>query len=185
MKVLNLAVAAALAVLTAGAASAALKSPKLGGQSPAASQSDLDKLRSQPASRDGANLYHKSNYRKAAAKFDGVLDDQPGNYRAAYMLGMSYLKRDRWESARDSFRRALELKPDRYTEAHIYNGLAYSYEAIGQTRMAHHHFHKACKANKSNAYSQAGAKRTEYRHRHEPEPRPVAKSGSTSKRSSG
>ena len=185
MRVLFLAGAAAVVVLAAGVASAASKSPKLGGLAPEASATDLNKLESKPATRDGASLYHRSNYRKAAAKFDEALDGQPTDYRAAYMLGMSYLERDRWESARDAFRKTLEMKPDKYTEAHVYNGLAYSYEAVGQTRMAHHHYHLACKANKDNAYAQAGARRTEYHKKQEHHEQPVARSAKSSQKASG
>jgi Flp pilus assembly protein TadD len=185
MKALHLATAAALVALMAFVPPATAKSRQGAPVAPAASKSNLDKLQAQPASRKAAREYQKAKFREAADDFKEALEVNPKNFRAAYLLGMSYLNRERWEDARDAFRLALELGADRMTQAHIYNGLAYSYEAIHQTRMAHHYYHFACHAHKANTYAQQGAKRTEYRDRSEPKPKEVAKIGTASRRNSG
>ena len=112
---------------------------------------------------DGYRMYTKGQFRQATNAFGRALDENPGDYTAAYMVGMSYLDRGRYADARDAFRRAMELGPDCLTASRIYTGMAYSYEAGHLTRMAHHHYHLACKMNKLNSYAQAGSTRTEYR----------------------
>lgn len=166
MKVLSLALAVALLTLWAGVPPANAKSRQAVPVAPSASKASLEKLQAQPASRKAANLYEQTKFREAADDFKEALEVNPKNYRAAYLLGMSYLNRERWEDSRDAFLLALELGADRNTQAHIYNGLAYSYEANHQSRKAHHYYHLACDAQKSNTYAQQGAQRTEYSHRH-------------------
>jgi Flp pilus assembly protein TadD len=112
---------------------------------------------------DGHRMYAKGQFRQATKAFGRALTETPGDYTAAYMVGMSYVERGRYADARNAFRKALELGPDRLTASRIYAGMAYSYEAGHLTRMAHHHYHLACKMNKSNQYAQAGSARTEYR----------------------
>lgn len=165
MKTLSV-VSLALALAFTVAAEAGPKRPKGAPQAPVASKTSLDKLKAQPASKRAARLYQETKFREAADDFKEALAVNPNNYRAAYLLGMSYLNREKWEAARDAFRKAIELGADRRTQAHIYNGLAYSYEAIHQTRMAHHYYHLACAAHKANTYAQRGATRTEFKHRH-------------------
>jgi Flp pilus assembly protein TadD len=152
---------------------------------PLAARTSLQRLEARSDALSGVRLYRKAMYRQASLEFERVLEEKPTDYRAAYLLGMSHLNRGRYEDARSAFRLALELGPDRKTAAHIHNGLAYSYEATRQTRMAHHHFHHACAFNRANGYSQAGAARTEYRDLAKQSPRPVARREATSKRRAG
>jgi TolA-binding protein len=168
--------AAAIALTLCASASAGTRRASAGRPVlPTASSTCVGKLQTTPATRTGVRLYQKGDYRQAAAEFDRVLASGPANYQVAYMLGMCNLRRGRLEDARDNFRQALSLRPDRKTAADIYNGLAASYETVRQTRMAHHHFHLACKSDRSNQYAQAGAVRTEYRHHSAPKPAHVAR----------
>lgn len=185
MKSLHVAMVAGALALCACVPAKTLNQPRGYAGPPSASKTSLERLEAQPQGKSGVRHYQKAQYRQASAQFEEVLETRPDNYRAAYLLGMSYLNRGRWEAARDAFRRALELGPDRKTAAHIYNGLAYSYEAVKQTRMAHHHYHLACRANRANGYAQQGSTRTEYRDLSGPKPRPVARGGASSKRSTG
>lgn len=185
MKRLNLAILAGALVCAACAPSSTVKASRSQTVPPAAAKTSLQRLEAKPSSQAGARLYQMGYYRRSASEFERVLEVETADYRAAYMLGMSHLKRGRYEDARDAFRLALELGPDRKTACHIHNGLAYSYESMHQTRMAHHHYHLACQFNKANGYAQAGAARTEYRDRSEPKPRPVARGASQGKRSTG
>ena len=98
---------------------------------------------------DGYRMYQEGQFRPAKRAFARALEDNPGDYTAAYMMGMSYLKRGRYYDARDGFRKSVERAPDRITLAQVYAGMAYSFEAVGHTRMAHHHYHLACASNKS------------------------------------
>lgn len=185
MKKIYLAILAGALACCACAPASTVKASRGQALPPAAAKTSLDRLEAKPSSQAGVRLFQMSYYRRAALEFERVLEVEPANYRAAYMLGMSNLKRGRYEDARDAFRLALELGPDRKTASHIHNGLAYSYESMHQTRMAHHHYHLACQFNKANGYAQAGAARTEYRDRSEPKPRPVARGGAQGRRSTG
>lgn len=187
MKKLYLAILAGALASSACVPARTLNVPKGYDLPPSASQTSLDRLGSQPGSKAGVRLYEQAKYRQATLEFQRVLEKHPASYRAAYLLGMSYLNRSRYEDARNAFRLALELAPDRKTAAHIHNGLAYSYEAVRQTRMAHHHYHLACHLNRANGFAQAGAERTEYRDLSGPKlkPRIMAKSGAQGKRPTG
>jgi Tfp pilus assembly protein PilF len=112
---------------------------------------------------DGYRMYRKGQFLQATNAFERALEENPGDYTAAYMMGMSYLNRGRNTDAQDAFRQALERGPDRITASQIYSAMGYSYEADHATRMAHHQYHLACKMNKSNPYAQAGSARTEFR----------------------
>ena len=172
--------AAAIALTLCASASAGTRRASAGRPVlPTASSTCVGKLQTTPATRTGVRLYQKGDYRHAAAEFDRVLASGPANYQVAYMLGMCNLRRGRLEDARDNFRQALSLRPDRKTAADIYNGLAASYETVRQTRMAHHHFHLACKSDRGNPYAQAGAVRTEYRHHSAPKPLHEARTTTT------
>ena len=113
---------------------------------------------------DGYRMFMEGDYRQAAKAFERALESSPGDYRAAYYLGMSHLRRSRYTQSRDAFRQALELGPDRLTASRIQVGLAYSYEAVRHTKRAHQHYHLACQLNKANDYAQIGSARTEHRH---------------------
>ena len=130
---------------------------------PSLQLSAASKTRTVSLPAEGARLYNEGHYRQACKTFERVLAEHPTDYNAAYLLGMSYLKRSRYKDAQESFRLALELGPDRSTASSIYAGMAYSFEAQRQTRRAHQFYHLACKQQKSNSYAQAGAARTEYR----------------------
>jgi Tfp pilus assembly protein PilF len=185
MKKLHLAFLAGALAVSACAPAHTLNMPQGHDVPPSASKTSLDHLAGQPQTASGVRLYQQARYRQASEELERELEVQPANYRAAYLLGMSYLQRNRYEDARDAFRLALELGPDRKTACHIHNGMAYSYEASRQSKMAHYHYHLACHFNKANGYAQQGAARTEYRHEAPPKPRPYARSGGPSKRPTG
>jgi TolA-binding protein len=154
---------AGIMVLSTGAAVAGMNVPRNAAAPPEVLRpADLTVL-SEEHFDHGYRMYEHGRYHQATRAFERSLAEHPGNFHAAYLAGMSYLMRSRYADARRTFLLAVELGADRVTASNAYCGIAYSYEATRQPRMAHHQYHLACKSFRANAYAQTGATRTEYR----------------------
>ena len=154
-------VAVVIACVMLSACSSRVFIPREAPPKPPAGQTAGQAKASSAHFENGLRMYEKGKYRQAAKMFEQALKHDPGNYYAAYYLGMCDLQRERYEPSRSYFRLALELAPDKYTSARIHAGLGYSYEAERQMKLADEHYRMAASLDPEFRYADTARGRTE------------------------
>jgi len=73
---------------------------------------DLDPLSLIIKTEFGWGLYYARDYERAVSNLEETLDRDPGFVPAHFVLGLTYLQQDQFETAADEIQRAIELSRD-------------------------------------------------------------------------